>query len=299
MGGRQSGQPAQLPARPDLWKPFAGYDPFTTAELLGERSRAWFPKAFERGPFLPDSPALAHLFAGAVALADQIGSDRECFQFEAENVPNYIDHARERAEEAIRQKGFRRAGRQLRAEPADFRSLFGHQQPRPLQRAAQEAPLDQPLLILESETGSGKTEAAILRFAKLWEAGVVDGLYFALPTRAAAKQIHTRVQKALEKLFPKEIETILAIPGYLMAGEAHGEAQEDFKVYWEDEPDEETRHARWAAESSRRFLGATAAVEPWTRRCSRDSRSNGRTFGAPPSRAASSSWTRPMRATPT
>ena len=259
------GRPAKRPTRtaagrPDLWKPFAGYDPFTTAELLGERSRAWFPKAFERGPFLPDSPALAHLFAGAVALADQIGSDQEFFQFEAGNVPNYIDHARKQAEEAIRQKGFRRAGRQLRAKPADFRSLFGHQQPRPLQRAAQEAPIDQPLLILESETGSGKTEAAILRFAKLWEAGVVDGLYFALPTRAAAKQIHTRVQKALERLFPKGIETILAIPGYLMAGTVHGQAQKDFKVYWEDEPDEETRHARWAAESSRKFLGATAAV---------------------------------------
>ena len=39
---------------------------------------------------------------------------------------------------------------------------------------------------LESETGSGKTETAVLRFAALWRAGLVDGLYFAVPTRAAA-----------------------------------------------------------------------------------------------------------------
>ena len=65
-----------------------------------------------------------------------------------------------------------------------------------------EAPLNRPLLILESETGSGKTEAAILRFVELWRAGLVDGLYFAVPTRAAAKQLHCRVSKAMEKLFP-------------------------------------------------------------------------------------------------
>ena len=55
--------------------------------------------------------------------------------------------------------------------------------PRPLPRGGRraacrlsvgDAPLDCPLLILESETGSGKTEAAIWRFAKLWKAVAGD-----------------------------------------------------------------------------------------------------------------------------
>ena len=83
-----------------------------------------------------------------------------------------------------------------------------------MKRAVQEATLDNPLLILEGETGAGKTEAAILRFVDLWCAGRVDGLYFALPTRATAKQIHARVRRALNRLFPDEpwAETVLAIP---------------------------------------------------------------------------------------
>ena len=269
------GRPATRPSLtgggpPELWRPFAGYDPLATAKLLHDRAHAWFPAAFEKGPPLPDSPALAHLFAGTVALADQIGSNREFFGFESSSDPGYIHRARERAERAIGRTGFRRGGRPGSAGYSDFRRLFGHEEPRPLQRAVEKAPLDRPLVILESETGSGKTEAAILRFAALWRAGRVDGLYFALPTRAAAKQIHARVHEALTRLFPSDegaaTETVLAVPGYLMAGAVRGWPEENFKVYWEDEREkspedvEEARQGRWAAEASRRFLAATAAV---------------------------------------
>ena len=122
--------------------------------------------------------------------------------------------------------------------------------------------MDRPLLILESETGSGKTEAALLRFAALWRAGLVDGLYFAVPTRAAAKQLHGRVRQAMDRLFPRaaNVQTVLAVPGYLLAGDAEGRRGDRFEVFWEDEPDEETRLARWSAESARKFLSAPAAV---------------------------------------
>ena len=140
--------------------------------------------------------------------------------------------------------------------------MFGHETPRPVQEVVATAPLDHPLLILESETGSGKTEAAVMRFASLWRAGLVDGLYFAVPTRAAAKQLHRRIDDALRQLFPAEawVETVLAIPGYLVAGKVTGYADSDYRVYWADKPDEEERAARWSAESVRHFLSATAAV---------------------------------------
>ena len=262
------GRPARRPSRtgsgpPELWARFNDYDPLVTARLFEECCRTWFPNAYAgNSPALPDAPAFAHLFAGLVALADQVGSDRESFPFEPDSDPDYIHRARDRARSAVRRKGFERVDRPSRAPPADFARLFGYPQPRPLQQAAADAPLERPLLILEAETGSGKTEAAILRFAALWRAGLVDGLYFALPTRAAARQIHARVDRALRSLFPDEpwAETVRAVPGYMMAGEAQGWPEEDFRVYWEDKPDEETRHARWAAEASRKFLSATAAV---------------------------------------
>ena len=264
------GRPARRPTRsgsgpPELWKPFAGYDPRATATLLSERGRSWFPTAFSCGPHMPDAPALAHLFAGIVSLADQLGSDDEVFRYEPHPDPDYIERARRIAADAIRSKGFRRRDSMAVTtvtDSQDFRSLFDYPDLRPSQRAVTAAPVDLPLLILESETGSGKTEAAILRFAALWHAGLVDGLYFAVPTRAAAKQLHGRVSRALERLFPPAalVQTVLAVPGYLVAGDAEGRRVERFDIFWEDEPDEETRLARWAAESARKFLSASAAV---------------------------------------
>ena len=261
------GRPARLPSAfgkgpPDIWRPFAEYDPLAAARRLNQLSREWFPEAFECGPDLPTNPALAHLFAGVVVTADQIGSNEELFPFVPDPDPRYIDRARERARDAIGKLGFSRAGWPAQAPEADFQTLFGHTSPRPLQAAVAEAPLDRPLLILESETGSGKTEAAVMRFAELWRAGLVDGLYFALPTRAAAAQLHTRVDGALKRLFPAEagLETVLAIPGYLRAGDAGGWRVGKFEVKWADDPGDGRHLARWSAESARKFLGATAAV---------------------------------------
>ena len=261
------GRPARRPTQsgggpPELWRPFAGYDPRATARLLGELGRRWFPDAFGDGPPMPDEPALAHLFAGVVALADQLGSDENVFEYEPDPEPHYIERARRIATEVVRSKGFLRIDWPTDAAAADVRTLFDYVAPRPSQRAVSAAPLDRPLLILESETGSGKTEAAVLRFAGLWRAGLVDGLYFAVPTRAAAKQLHGRVRGGLDRLLPPaaHAQTVLAVPGYLVAGAAEGRRVEKFEVFWEDEPDEETRLARWSAESARKFLSAPAAV---------------------------------------
>lgn len=65
---------------------------------------------------------------------------------------------------------------------------------------------DAKLVILEAETGSGKTEAALWRFTQLLAVGVVSGLYFAVPTRAAARQLHRRVNDALRRVFGKGID---------------------------------------------------------------------------------------------
>ena len=261
------GFPATLPNATgdgplNIWRRFKAYDPLLACRELNRLSRQWFPEAFEKGPELPKSPALSHLFAGTLAIADQIGSNEHLFPFESDPRDCYIDVARQRARDAVGKLGFARARWRLRAPEVSFQTIFGHTSPRPLQRAVNDAPVECPLLILESETGSGKTEAAVWRFARLFRAGLVDGLYFALPTRAAAQQLHKRVHEALQRVFPSDarIETVLAIPGYLKAGEATGWRIGKFDVKWGDNPDDADGLARWSAESARKFLTATAAV---------------------------------------
>src|SRR5215475_2133620 len=62
-------------------------------------------------------------------------------------------------------------------------ALLGPRMP----RAAQEVVLTLPLterLVLEAPTGTGKTEASVMWASRLVAAGLVDGLYFAVPTRS-------------------------------------------------------------------------------------------------------------------
>ncbi len=245
---------------PALWQNYNGYDPEAAAKLLGVRIRQWFPKAFEDGPELPSARRFAHLFAGIMVLADQIGSYKSVFNFVQEPDEHYIHKARQLAEKIINDRGFKRSPQDA-IEGVSFKNLFNYEKERPLQQSVMDAPSDKQLLILESETGSGKTEAAVMRFVHLWQEGLVDGMYFALPTRAAAKQIHKRISVAMESMFPDgKYETVLAVPGYLQVGQAHGEHIARFEVGWDDNPGQEKICARWSAESTRLYLSSTLAV---------------------------------------
>jgi CRISPR-associated endonuclease/helicase Cas3 len=245
------------------WTPMAGYDPVVASAEIGARMRDWFRAAFVSDPAqLSSTPDFQHLFCGLVSLADWIGSDRRHFAFEDALDPDYMTKARDFARKAL--KGIGLDTRSFHAAARGrtrFEHLTGLAAPRPQQRLAAEHPLDDPLVILEAETGAGKTEAALWRFARLFEAGRVDSLYFALPTRAAAIQIHGRVNRVMMRLFGEGApEAVLAVPGYLRAGETAGQSLPDWRVRWDDNPDEEKRQSRWAAESAKRTLAATIAV---------------------------------------
>ncbi len=102
------------------WLPVENYYPQISANRLGTCCRSWFPKAFQTGPSLPNTPALAHLFAGLVSIADQIGSATEDFPFHP--VPNdqYIEIARKQAIVAVNKRGLLREGRNQRAKPVSY-----------------------------------------------------------------------------------------------------------------------------------------------------------------------------------
>ena len=261
------GEPLNLqdgPAHnPSMWRPYRELDPKACVERIGGLARAWFPAAFAQDALpLPSAPAFQHMFLGLCTLADWLGSDETRFKFRDAPQDDYITTARRQAKAIVREVGLDIAKQRERFGGApSFQSLFvGLEAPNSIQQAAYDAPLDERLVVVESETGSGKTEAALWRFARLYDEGKVDGLYFALPTRAAAKQIYERVNLFSKRLFTAADapEPVLAVPGYIRSGDFKGERKlQPYEIWWDDHA---TDRRRWAAESAKRFLAAQIAV---------------------------------------
>ena len=255
------GRPVEPPSAPTLreWPSLTHYDWRTESRRMGDALQRWFPEAFEfGGEHLPSTSRFCHEIAGLAALADWIGSDTQFFEFEAPFASDYDTRAHDAAARALTAIGF--DSRALAATPPpSFSKLTDFPEPNPAQAVAGSVDSDARLVILEAETGSGKTEAALWRFTQLFAAGVVSGLYFAVPTRAAAGQLHGRVQNALRRTFGEAApEAVLAIPGMLRAGDFSGQRLPHWRVKWDD--DATIAPQRWAAEHATRFLAATVAV---------------------------------------
>ena len=144
---------------------------------------------------------------GFVSTCDWIGSNSDWFPPQEPQLalPEYLATARSRALKAVDQVG---------VLPPDLSSgrIFDFPQPRPMQCACQSIALqDGPMLaIIEDETGSGKTEAALMLAQRMLAAGKGRGLYFALPTMATANAMFVRVEDAVSKLFAGPASLTLA-----------------------------------------------------------------------------------------
>ena len=244
------------------WKPRGNLDPFDGLTELGKTARRAFPNAF-RGdaPSIGVSVALEHRFAGLVMLADWLGSHRESF-FPFEHEGDRIGWSRRQARNALVAVGLDVSAARIRIEHGQptFGDTFGIRgEPRPLQSALSRADLP-ALLVAESDTGSGKTEAALMHFLALFAAGKVDGLYFALPTRVAARELYGRVTDAMNRVFGDDCPPVLlAVPGYTQIdGEPKNMLPTDAHLFNDDE--QRTRDRNWTAERPKRFLAAPVAV---------------------------------------
>ena len=245
-----------------------GYVPLQGLVQLGQTVRKLFPAAFEsEAPMRPLRPALVHAFAGLVSLADWIGSNTDEAFFPYHLGPHDIQRwqiASARATEVLvaMRLNVEAARHLLRQHPPSFQSLFGDP-PRPIQIEVSRTDLG-PLVALEAETGSGKTEAALWRFTALFQAGQVDALVFLLPTRVAASAIYERVQRFCDALFtdPSSRPTVLlAVPGYLRANGIQGEKLlATFTVLWPDNEGPDDKPRFWAAENSKRYFAGSVVA---------------------------------------
>lgn len=241
---------------------------------------------------LPGDARLQHHFAGLVMLADWIASNECWFPLGLEPVPYENRHARDtdRIPHILQAIGWNSSSTRqaLAIRPWNFQDRFG-MPPRPLQAAFNALDPGQPdhaLVILEAETGAGKTEAALHWFGRLFTAGMVDGLYFALPTRVAAVAAFERIRNYVTQWYPDPQTrpvTVLAVPGYRFSYESSTPdalpgVQEGHQTHhqtpdpppalpgvqegqrWQDDHDLVDRERFWAAEQPKRFLAATIVV---------------------------------------
>lgn len=186
------------------WSPTNTFDPLNALEGLAQTACQVFSEAFGPDtPYIDATPALQQQFAGLVMLADWIGSDTQFFPYRQSADEDRVNFARSAAQRALRAIGLI-PPESRKARP--FVEVFPFT-PTPLQAALAES-LEigegTQLLLAESDTGSGKTEAALAWFFRLYLQQKVDGLYFALPTRVAARELYERVRRAVDAAFEPE-----------------------------------------------------------------------------------------------
>ena len=209
-----------------------------------------WPAASLQGISKEQALMLSWWLPGLVAAADWIGSNVEWFPPAAPDrgLASYLEEARARAQAAVAAAGL--------ATPEVANNALYDFSLRRMQEAAAALPISNgPMLaLIEDETGSGKTEAALILAHRMIRAGKARGLFLALPTMATADAMFTRLREVIGRLYRSGPSLTLA----------HGRAGlsvpfRDLRRGGSAEADEPTCSA-WLAESRRRALLADVGV---------------------------------------
>lgn len=188
---------------------------------------------------------------GLIAVADWLASNSDFFAPVAAgpDAAAYLALARERAKAAVRLAG-------LDVPPLGRAPILPAEWSlRPMQRAAADIALPEgPILaLIEDETGSGKTEAALILAQRMMQAGRGRGLFFALPTMATANAMFARAADLVGRLYDGAPSLALA----------HGRAalSERFReLIGRDPGPGQAGCSAWLADDRRRALLATIGV---------------------------------------
>ena len=151
-----------------------------------------------------DITIFSFILSGLIILSDWTASASSNFPFLVPSIEGrysdkidfldmrrYFGEARALAKVAIERQGLAPVSKRFIDNPWEV--LFpelneANYNPSPLQEVMIHLkPEKEPgLYVIEDLTGAGKTEAALILFSKLQDAGTVDGFYFALPTMATS-----------------------------------------------------------------------------------------------------------------
>ncbi|GAD89983.1 putative CRISPR-associated protein [Vibrio halioticoli NBRC 102217] len=144
------------------------------------------------------------MLAGLCSVSDWIGSSITPFYTEPTlTLDEYYVQIKPEAEKALLATGMINE-----LEGSGFEFLFPSYEPRGIQTLLPTMPITAGLTIVESDTGSGKTEFALSYASELIAQNLADGVVFGLPTQATANGLYDRIGEAAEKLFPDSIVTL-------------------------------------------------------------------------------------------
>lgn len=189
-----------------------------------------------------DNPTMM-ILAGLVSVADWIGSNASYFPCVADtekdfppkiDLQNYLQKyakdSRRNAERALHELGW--LNWQKPEDKLEFREMFSEiKQPRDLQIQAEiiSQNLESAgIVVIESPTGEGKTEAAIYLADTFNYSLKQNGCYFALPTQATSDQMFGRVKEFLKSRFPNGKSHLQLVHG-------HAAINADFLTILKDE----------------------------------------------------------------
>lgn len=146
------------------------------------------------------------LLAGLISVADWIASADENFGYtngQPSDLPTYLNDRTLKARSLI--QGLNMGT--VIEEERPFSVLFDFKEPNACQSAVLEVvkKLRHPMLVIvETPTGSGKTEAAQAGYATIAARHGLRGMYCALPTQATGNAMFDRMETFLRKLHPAE-----------------------------------------------------------------------------------------------
>lgn len=233
--------------------------------------------ALMAAPALPrmasaDATALAWFLAGLTVLADWIGSNTDWFPMTPGPMPlcDYWVTALAKADDAISKAGVLPVGPAAECRPDAL--LPPGSDPTPLQSCVATldlGPADQATLILiEDQTGAGKTEAALMLAGRLMHEKSARGLFIALPTMATANALYDRLAVLYSRLFEigGESPSLVLAHGRrslherFMGSVSHHATSHDAPVMSDADETATTQCAGWIAADRRRAFLADCGV---------------------------------------
>ena len=153
---------------------------------------------------IPDSkPPI--LLAGFCSVCDWLGSNQDYFdyfEFDLEkSLPQYLDSKQEKAQQILQDFGLRSKIKTQGGMAELYEKLIPHN----IQTRIDDLAVEQSLVIIEANTGSGKTEAALAFASKLLANNLADSITFALPSQATANAMFERLEFVAEKIFSTQV----------------------------------------------------------------------------------------------
>lgn len=155
---------------------------------------------------IPDTEAPV-LLAGFCSVCDWLGSNQEYFEYNSDDsltLQQYLDSKQEKAQQILQDFGLLSSVK----TQGGMTALYDFP-PQNIQTRIEDLAVEQSLVIIEANTGSGKTEAALAFASKLLAQKHADSITFALPSQATANAMLSRLEFVSEKIF-KGTNLILA-----------------------------------------------------------------------------------------